>query len=100
VYCGSFTPFRFRVTAFGKDPDTRAGFATDIINKYLGGAVGKFTTRLDAKTKNVRLFLNNELIGIVSPADAAAERMKTTELLAAKWVKLLSVAFEASKAQR
>ncbi|MGV3723684.1 MAG: hypothetical protein ACO1SX_22530 [Actinomycetota bacterium] len=100
VYCGSFTPFRFRVMAFGKDPDTRASFATDIINKYLGGAVGKFTTRLDPKTKNVRLLLNNELIAIVSPADAAAEKQKSATLLAAKWVKLLSLAFEASKAQR
>ena len=71
-----------------------------MINKYLGGAVGKFTTKEDPKTKNVRLLLNNELVAIVTPADAAAEKLKTPQLLAAKWAKLLSIAFEASKAQR
>jgi hypothetical protein len=98
VFCGSFTCFRFRVTAVGKAPGTRADFATDVINKFLGGAVGKFTVQPDGK--NMRLLLNNELMAVITPADAAAEHQKTPALLAEKWKKVLTVAFDASKAQR
>lgn len=98
VYCGSFTPFNFRVTAVGKDPSTRANQAMDVINKYLGGRMGKVTTQ--AAGKNVRLLLNNELLAVITPADAAVERQKTAGALAEKWAHILSTAFEASKAQR
>lgn len=98
VYCGSFTCFRIRVTVKGKSPDERASAAIDTINKYLGGAVGKVTTRPDGK--NVRLLLNNDLVAVVTPEDAAAESLKTAALLADRWSKKLALAFEASKAQK
>jgi hypothetical protein len=98
VYCGSVTCFTFRTTAAGKDADARASFAMDTINKYLGGKYGKVTTKADGK--NVRLLLNNELVALVTPADAAAERQKTVALLATRWARLLSTAFDASKAQK
>lgn len=98
VYCGSALCFRIRTTALGKDPDTRASVALDVINKYLGGKFGKVTTKPDGK--NVRLFLNNELVAVVTAADATAEKLKTPTLLANKWAKQLAEAFEASKAQK
>lgn len=97
VYCGSFTPFQIRVAAAGKDADTRASQAMDVINKYLGGAVGKVA--LKPEGKNYRLLLNGELVAICTPADAAADKVKTAALLAQKWSKSLSVAFEQSKAR-
>jgi len=97
VYCATFTCFQFRVPAQGKDAQTRAAFATDVINKYLGGAVGKVATKADGK--NVRLLLNNELVAVVTPADAAAEKQKSAAVVAAKWSRLLAQAFNASKAR-
>jgi hypothetical protein len=82
----------------GKDPESRASVALDVINKYLGGKFGKVTTKPDGK--NVRLFLNNELVAIVTAADATAEKLKTPTLVANKWAKQLTEAFEASKAQK
>jgi hypothetical protein len=100
VYCGSFTPFHFRVNAAGKTAEARALAAMDVINKFLGGKVGKVTTKPDPKdAKSIRLLLNNEVVALITPQDAAAEKMKTPALLAAKWTKLLSTAFDASKAQ-
>jgi hypothetical protein len=98
VYCGSALCFRIRATALGKDPESRANIAIDVINKYLGGRIGKVTTKVDGK--NIKLFLNNEFVTVVTAADAAAEKIKTPTLLATKWAKQLSDAFEASKAQR
>lgn len=98
VYCGSALCFRIRAAALGKDPETRASIALDVINKYLGGKFGKVTTKPDGK--NVRLFLNNELVAIVTAADASAEKLKTPTLVANKWAKQLTVAFESSKAQK
>lgn len=98
VYCGSALCFRIRATALGKDPETRASAALDVINKYLGGKFGKVTTKPDGK--NVRLLLNNELVAIVTAADASAEKLKTPTLLANKWAKQLAQAFESSKAQK
>jgi len=98
VYCGSALCFRIRATAMGKDPETRASVALDVINKYLGGKFGKVTTKPDGK--NVRLFLNNELVAIITAADATAEKLKTPTLVANKWAKQLTEAFEASKAQK
>lgn len=97
VYCGSFTPIQFRVAAFGRDAGSRALFAMDIINKFLGGKVGKFTAKPEGK--RIRLLLNNEHFAFVTAEDAAAEREKTPAALAAKWVKKLTLAFDASKAQ-
>ena len=97
VYCGSALCFRIRTTQQAKDPEARAGAAIEVINKYLGGKVGKVTTRVDGKY--LKLYLNNEFITVVTAADAAAEKMKTPVLLANKWAKQLSDAFEASKAQ-
>lgn len=98
VYCGSFTCFYIRATAEGKDPGTRANEAMDVINKYLGGKVGKVTTKVAGK--NIRLLLNNDLVALVTPADAEAEKQKKVELVAARWSKLLETAFNESKAQK
>jgi len=98
VYCGSITCFQFRVAAVGKNPDTRANTAMDVINKYLGGKHGKVTTRPEGK--NIRLMLNNELVAVVTAADAVAEKQKDAVALASKWQRMLSQAFEASKAQK
>lgn len=98
VDCGSVTCFRFRVSAEGKSPDARAGHAMDVINKYLGGAVGKVTAK--PAGKSVRLFLNNDPIVLVTSEDAGAEKEKSAAALAAKWSRSLSQAFEATKAKR
>lgn len=98
VYCGSITCFYFRTTVAGKDPGTRANEAMDVINKYLGGKVGKVTTK--PAGKNIKLFLNNDLVALVTPADAEAEKQKKVELVAARWSKLLAAAFNESKAQK
>jgi hypothetical protein len=97
VYCGGTTPFQFRVPAAGKAPEARADAAIEIINKYLGGAIGRVTTK--PAGKNVRLLLNNELVALVTPADAAAEKQKSVVALATKWSHDLSRAFDASKAK-
>lgn len=98
VDCGSVTCFVFRVAAEGKAPDARAGFAMDIINKYLGGKVGKVTTK--SAGKNVKLFLNNDFVAVVTPADAASEKQKSAVELAKRWAAKLSRAFEETKAQK
>ena len=64
VYCGTVTCFQFRVAAQGKDPDARASSAMDTINKYLGGSVGKVTTR--PAGQNVEILLNNEKVALVT----------------------------------
>jgi hypothetical protein len=97
VYCGSFTCFALKAPALGKDPDSRAVHAMDIINKYLGGKAGKVT--LQESGKYVRILLNNEMVVTVTADDAANEKVKTPKLLAEKWAKKLSLAFDASKAQ-
>ena len=97
VYCATFTVFQFRAPAYGQQPEARSLYAMDVINKFLGGSVGKVTTR--PAGKNVRLMLNNELVALVTPADATAEKAGSASALAAKWAKELSKAFNASKAQ-
>ena len=98
VYCGTFTPFQFRVSAEGKSADARANQAIDTINKYLGGKAGAVSTKADGK--NVRLLLNNEQVAVVTPADAQAEKQASAQALAAKWAASLSKAFNESKAQK
>jgi len=97
VYCGTVTCFAFKVAAQGKTPDSRASAAMDVINKYLGGSVGKVTTK--PAGKNIQLLLNNEVVALITPADAAAEKQKSVALLAARWSKVLASAFKATKAQ-
>jgi hypothetical protein len=97
VYCGSVTCFHFRTAAHGQEPDARANQAMDIINKYLGGKVGKVTTK--PAGKNVKLLLNGEVVATLTPADAAAEKQKSVAALAQKWTKVLSKAFDESKAR-
>lgn len=97
VYCGSFTCFALKAPALGKDPESRAVHAMDVLNKYLGGRTGKFTTQESGKY--FRILLNNELVVTVTAEDAANEKVKTAKLLAQQWAKKLSLAFEASKAQ-
>jgi hypothetical protein len=96
VYCGSFTPIYFRVKALGRTPDERALAAMDVLNKYLGGKIGKFVAKPQAK--HIRITLNNDLLGVVTLEDAVVEKQKTAEALAAVWVKKLTIAFDASKA--
>jgi hypothetical protein len=98
VDCGSVTCFQIRVPAEGKQPDARAGEAMNVINKYLGGKVGKVTTK--PAGKNVAILLNNERVVLVTPADADAEKQKTVAALAARWSALLTRAFESTKAQK
>jgi len=98
VYCGAVTCFEFHVSAAGKDPDSRANAAMDVINKYLGGSVGKVTTRPEGK--NVGVYLNKELVALVTPADAAAEKQKSAVSRAERWGKALSAAFEQTKATK
>ncbi|HTE19892.1 MAG TPA: hypothetical protein VK689_16125 [Armatimonadota bacterium] len=97
VFCGSFTCFMIRVPAEGMTAEARALHAMDTINKYLGGKAGKVTTK--PAGKNIRLLLNNELLAVVTPADAAVEKQNSVAATAAKWSKQLSVAFNATKAQ-
>src|SRR5688500_1733339 len=97
VYCGSFTPIQFRVSAYGRRADGPALHAMDVLNKFLGGRVGKFTAK--AEGKRVRLLLNNEHFAFVTADDAALEKQKTPAALAAVWIKKLTLAFDASKAQ-
>lgn len=96
VYCGSFTPMRIRVASGGKTPDQRAVMAMNVINKYLGGRVGRVATRPFGK--DIMVFLNGERVVTVTPADAKAEKSKSPAVLAAKWARNLSSAFEQSKA--
>ena len=98
VYCGSYTCFQIHATALGKDADSRANQAMDVINKYLGGAVGKVSTKSEGR--NVRLLLNGETVTVVTPADASAERQKTPAVVAQKWGSSLRLAFEQSKARK
>lgn len=98
VYCGSFTCFYFRVAAEGKEPEARASAAMDVINKYLGGKACKVSMK--PAGKNIKLFLNNEFIAVVTPEDAAAEKQKKVQTVAARWGRLLTEAFDASKAQK
>ena len=98
VYCGSFTPFEIRANAAGKSADVRASQAMDIINKYLGGKVGKVAVRPDGK--NARLTLNGETVAVVTPADASAEKQSSVMAVAQKWSRSLTKAFEESKAQK
>lgn len=97
VYCGTVTCFLFRVPAQGHDTEARANSAMDVINKYLGGSVGKVTTK--PVGKNIQLLLNNEVVALITPADAAAEKQKSVALVAARWSKVLASAFKATKAQ-
>jgi len=97
VYCGSFTCFWLKAPALGKDPESRAVHAMDVINKYLGGRTGKVTTQESGKY--VRVLLNNEMVVTVTAADAENEKVKTPKLLAEQWARKLTLAFEASKAQ-
>ncbi len=71
--------------------------AMDIINKYLGGAVGKVT--VEPRGRSVRLLLNRELLIWVTVADSLAEKMKSPAALAQRWAQKLSEAFQASKAR-
>ncbi len=98
VYCGSYTCFQIHASALGKSADIRASQAMDVINKYLGGAVG----RVSAKPQggNIRLMLNNDLVTVVTPADARSERVKSPAALAQKWGHSLTLAFEQSKARK
>jgi len=98
VYCGSYTCFQIHANALGKDADTRANSAMDVINKYLGGAVGRVSTKPEGK--NVRLLLNGETVTVVTPADASAERQKSPAAVAQKWGSSLRAAFEQSKARK
>jgi hypothetical protein len=98
VYCGSFTCFQIHATALGKDADTRANQAMDVINKYLGGAVGRVSVKPDGR--NVRLLLNGDTVAVVTPADASAERQKSPVAVAQKWSSSLNRAFEQSKARK
>ena len=98
VYCGSFTPFEIRASAEGKSADARASQAIDVINKYLGGKIGKVAVRQDGK--NARLTLNGETVAVVTAADASAEKQSSPMTLAQKWSRSLSKAFEESKAQK
>jgi hypothetical protein len=98
VYCGSVTCFQFRVDAGNKTPADRAAQAMNVINKNLGGKTGKVSTKADGK--NVRLLLNGELLAVVTPADAAAEKVATPKALADKWGQRLTKAFNESKAVR
>ncbi len=98
VYCGTFTCFFFRTPLGIQSPEDRASYAMDVINKYLGGAVGKVTS--EVRGKSIRVLLNGDLVAVVSPGDASVEKQKTVALLAAKWTKQLAEAFQASKAQR
>ena len=97
VYCGSFTPIQFRVAAYGRSAESRALHAMDVLNKFLGGSVGKFKAKPEGK--RIRLLLNNEHFAFVTAEDATIEKQKTPAALAAVWIKKLTLAFDASKAQ-
>lgn len=100
VYCGSALAFRFRARHAGLSPAERAERAIDVLNRYLGGKYGKFALAPPAPGSQVlRLTLNGDLLAHVTPEDAAAERVKSPKLLGERWVRQLSAAFDASKAQ-
>ena len=98
VYCGSFTPFHIRASAEGRTADARANQAMDVINKYLGGNVGKISTKQAGSA--VKVLLNGETVCVVTAADAKAEKQSSAMAVAQKWSRALSKAFEESKAQK
>lgn len=98
VWCGSVNCFKFRVPAMGQSPESRCSRAMEAINKNLGGKFGKVVTR--PAGKNVKLLLNNDVVAVITPQDAKADRFKTPAQLASKWQHILARAFDASKAQK
>jgi len=98
VYCGSFTPIKFRVSAMGKAPQARADQAMDIINKYLGGKAPAVTTR--AEKGNVKLMIQRDVVAVATPADAKAEKKASAAAVAKSWSTSLGKALKESCAQK
>jgi hypothetical protein len=98
VYCGSFTPLKFRVAAAGKAPQDRANQAMDVINKYLGGKAPAVTTK--PEKGSVKLMIQRDVVAVVTAADAKAEKQKSPTVLARNWSVSLARALKESCAQR
>lgn len=98
VYCASFTPFQFRVSAHGKSPEQRANEAMNVINTFLAGKPPVVKTK--PQGKDVKIIVINKAVAVVTPADAAAEKAKSPAALAAAWSSRLRSAFKQSCAQR
>ena len=91
VYCGSFTPMRFRVAAAGLPPQARADKAIDVINKYLGGKAPSITPKPEGKL--IKLLIERDVVAVVTEADAKAEKAKNARALAERWAASLNKAF-------
>lgn len=98
VYCGSYTPMKFRVGAQGKDPQARANQAMDVINKYLGGKAPAVITKADKS--GVKLMIQRDVVAVVTAADAKVEKAKNPTLLAKSWGAKLTKALKESCAQK
>jgi hypothetical protein len=98
VYCGSFTPIKFRVGAAGKDPQSRANQAMDVINKYLGGKAPTVTSK--PEKGNVKLMIQRDVVAVVTAADAKAEKKASPAAVAKGWSANLTKALKESCAQK
>jgi len=98
VYCGTMQCMTLKAEAHGQSPDQRAERAMNCLNKYLGGKIGKFSTKQVGT--DVQILLNGEVLVAVTPADARQEKAKTVAALAAAWRTALTKAFAQTRAQR
>lgn len=76
--------------------DERIGHVQDVFAKHLGGKYGKFTWKKYGD--RVHLYLNNDFVLAVTPADAKATAHKSAEKLAPIWLEELKKAFNATHA--
>lgn len=70
----------------------RINHVQDVFPKYLGGVAGKVTWKKWGD--RVHLYLNNDFVLAVTPADAAATGYKTAEQLAPIWLEKLQRGFD------
>ena len=71
--------------------EQRINHVHDVFPKYLGGPFGKITSKKWGD--RIHLYLNNEFVLAVTPADAQATGYKTTAQLAEVWARALQRGF-------
>jgi hypothetical protein len=98
VYCGSVRCVTLRAAAHGQSPQQRADAAMGLLNKYLGGKQGRFTTV--RRGTEVELLLNGEQLLSVTPTDAKQEKARSATILATSWRAAFTKAFMATRAQK
>lgn len=96
VYCGSFPCVRLRSPAAGRTAEQRADWAMSLLNKYLGGRVGRFS--IVPRGKDAQILLNGEVLLAVTSADARAVKSRDAMALARTWRVSLNTAFVNTRA--